>query len=322
MLQTMFLTVVNMSITASAAILLVLGARLLLRRAPKIFSYALWAVVLFRLLCPVSLPSVISLYNVLEAPAAVAGPVGHMDYLPLPFDGEAATALPAVPADSPEAEDVLLSPLSAAGVLWLSGAAALALLNAVRWGKLRRRLLCALLLRENIYLADHIPVPFVMGLVRPRIYLPSDLTDSEQAYVIRHEQHHIRRGDPLFRLLAFAALCVHWFNPLVWLAFTLAGRDMEMSCDEAVLCQCGGQIRADYSLSLLRYSVGKNRFIGAPIAFGVGDARERIENVMKYKKPTVSAVALAAALCLALTACLSFNPRSGGTPPALSLIHI
>lgn len=314
MLQTMFLTVVNMSITASAAILLVLGARLLLRRAPKAFSYALWAVVLFRLLCPVSLPSVISLYNVLETPAAEAGPVGHMAYLSLPFDGEAAPALPTAPAAVPETEDVLLSPLSAAGVLWLSGAAVLALVNAVRWVKLHRRLLCALPLRENIYLADHIPVPFVMGLVRPRIYLPSDLAEAEQAYIIRHEQHHIRRGDPLFRLLAFAALCVHWFNPLVWLAFTLAGRDMEMSCDEAVLCQCGGQIRTDYSLSLLRYSVGKNRFIGAPLAFGVGDTRERIENVMKYKRPSVFMVALAAVLCLALTACLSFNPRSGGTP--------
>lgn len=325
MLQTMFLTVVNMSITASAAILLVLPVRFLLRRAPKVFSYALWAVVLFRLLCPVSLPSVISLYNVLEASAVEAGPVGHMAYVPLPFDGDAAPALPTAPAvqaagapapaDAPETKDVLLSPLSAAGVLWLSGAAALALLNAIRWAGLRRRLLCALPLRENIYLADHIPVPFVMGLVRPRIYLPSDLAEAEQAYIIHHEQHHIRRGDPLFRLLAFAALCVHWFNPLVWLAFTLAGRDMEMSCDEAVLRQCGGQIRADYALSLLRYSVGKNRFIGAPLAFGEGDTRERIENVMKYKRPTVSAVALAAVLCLALTACLSFNPRSGGTPP-------
>lgn len=326
MLQTIFLTVVNMSITASAAILLVLPARLLLRRAPKVFSYALWAVVLFRLLCPVSLPSVISLYNVLEAPAAGAGPVGHMAYLPLPFDGEAAPAIPAAPAGQAEAapapaaapkiKDILLSPLSAAGILWLSGAVTLALLNAVRWVRLRRRLLCALPLRENICLADHIPVPFVMGLVRPRIYLPSDLAEAEQAYIIRHEQHHIRRGDPLFRLLAFAALCVHWFNPLVWLAFTLAGRDMELSCDEAVLRQAGGQIRADYSLSLLRYSVGKHRFIGAPLAFGVGDTRERIENVMKYKKPTVPAVALAAALCISLTACLSFNPRSGGIPAA------
>lgn len=209
-----------------------------------------------------------------------------------------------------------VSPLSAAGLLWLLGAATLALLNTVRWVKLRRRLLCALPLRENIYLADHIPVPFVMGLVRPRIYLPSDLAGEEQAYIIRHEQHHIRRGAPLFRLLAFAALCVHWFNPLVWLAFTLAGRDMEMACDKAVLRQSGGQIRADYSLSLLRYSVGNNRFIGAPLAFGVGDTRERIENVMKYKKPTLFTVALAAVLCVSLTACLSFNPRSGGTPPA------
>lgn len=319
MLQTMFLTVVNMSITASAAILLVLGARFLLRRAPKVFSYALWAVVLFRLLCPVSLPSAISLYNVLEAPAAEAGPVGHMAYVPLPSNQENTPVLPTAPAEQAEgatapAADRTLSPLAAAGVLWLSGAAALALLNAVRWVKLRRRLLCALPLRENIYLADHIPVPLVMGLVRPRIYLPSDLAEAERAYIIRHEQHHIRRGDPLFRLLAFAALCVHWFNPLVWLAFTLAGRDMEMSCDEAVLRQSGCQIRADYSLSLLRYSVGKNRFIGAPLAFGEGDTRERIENVMKYKKSTVPAVALAAVLCISLTACLSFNPRSGGTP--------
>lgn len=322
MLQAMFLTVLNMSITAGAAIVLVLPARLLLRRAPRVFSYALWAVVLFRLLCPVSLTSELSLFGILEAPAVETGPVGHMAYVPLPGDDGSAPAPDRPRTDRPAAEppsapsptaaaDSALSLLSAAGALWLSGAAAMLLLNTVRWVSLRRRLFCAVPLRENIYLADHIPVPFVLGLVRPRIYLPSSLTGAEQLYVIRHEQHHIRRGDPIFKLLAFAALCVHWFNPLVWLAFALAGTDMEMSCDEAVLRQSGSEIRADYSLSLLRCSTGKSVFIGSPLAFGEGDTRGRIEHIMKYKRSPAFAVVLAALVCLALTACLSFNPPSG-----------
>lgn len=321
MLQTVFLTVLNMSVTASIVILAVLLGRLFLRRAPKVFSYALWIVVLFRLLCPISLTAGFSLFNLGEAPAAGNGRMGYMEYVSFQTedaadpphtvskpDADLAAAKPSL--DRKEAdEEIAVFLLTAGGVIWLLGVVVMLLINAVQLVRLRGRLICSVLLRENIYLADHIPTPFVMGLIHPRIYLPSALTEAEQAYIIPHEEHHIRRGDPVIKLFAFAALCVHWFNPLVWLAFVLASKDMEMSCDEAVIKQSGREIRAEYSLSLLKFSTEKRLFIGTPLAFGEGDTKERIENVMKYKKPTVWMVLLALMVCLMLTACLSSNPQ-------------
>ena len=255
-----FPTVCNMSLTASAVILAVLLARLLLRRTPKVFSYALWAVVLFRLLCPVSVSSTVSLMGALGAPAQERGTLtSAVEYVPASaaalspgarpapaeglgeISGTASAPSPAAPADRPSAAPDLLAAM--AGV-WLTGAALLLLSSLTSMLRLRRRLVGAVRLRDNIYLADRIPSPFVMGLLRPRIYLPSTLKESERGYILLHEQHHIRRRDHLAKLLAFLALCIHWFNPLVWLAFILSGRDMEMSCDEAVVRKLGEDIRA------------------------------------------------------------------------------
>ena len=148
--------------------------------------------------------------------------------------------------------------------------------------RLRRKLVGAVPLCENIYLADHIASPFVLGLFRPKIFLPSSLSEVEQEYIIQHEKHHIRRGDHVTRILAFAALCVHWFNPLVWLAFVLSGRDMEMSCDEAVMKRMDGDIRADYSASLLTSPQDANIWGHA----GLWEATlAEIKNVLNYKKP-------------------------------------
>lgn len=320
MLQTVFLTVLNMSITASTTILIVLLARLLLKGTPKIFSYALWAVVLFRLLCPVSLTAGFSLFNIGEAPAGGDGTFRRMEYVSLqredpprlPLSEPADDVGPAAsqPTQVQSSAEEAVSPLAIASGVWLLGVAAMLLFNAVQLGKLRRQLICSAPLRGNVYLADHIPTPFVIGLVHPRIYLPSTLTEAEQAYIVPHEEHHIRRGDPITKLLAFGALCLHWFNPLVWLAFVLASRDMEMSCDEAVIRRVGREIRAEYSLSLLRFSAGKKLFIGTPLAFGEGNTKERIENVMRYRKPKGVAVVLALVLCLVLAACLSSNPKA------------
>ena len=159
-----------------------------------------------------------------------------------------------------------------------------------------------------------------MGLIRPKIYLPSAMSDAEQSYIIRHEKHHIRRCDHVIKLLAFAAVCIHWFNPLVWLAFALSSKDMEMSCDEAVMAQIGRDIRADYSSSLLQFSTGKRGITGTPLAFGEGDTKERIKNIMKYKKPTILIVVLAMIVCVGLTACLSSNPQSDAGTSDLSSI--
>lgn len=212
--------IINLSITGSIAILTVLLLRFLICKAPRQFSYLLWGIVLFRLLCPVSFVSSVSLWN----------------------------------------------------------------------------------------LADGIATPFVFGLLCPKIYLPPDLGEQEQAYVIFHEQYHIFRRDYLFRPLAFAALCLHWFNPLVWLAFALSGMDMEMSCDEAVMRRAERDIRSEYAQSLLFLAVGKGRMPGIPLAFGESDTKSRIKNVMNYKRSGFVILAVAALACAMGAVCLITNP--------------
>ena len=323
LLQTVFLTVLNMSITASIAILVILLARIVLRRTPKIFSYALWAVVLFRLLCPVSLTSGFSLMGLVPAPTTEAGRINYV-YL-IVLDTERPEITVDVPAPNiiqttdnsvkpPLIEDTAAGSIdllvSIVSIVWICGVAAMLVFNILQLIRLRHKLTGSIPFKDNIYLADYIPTPFVMGLIHPKIYLPSAMSDAEQSYIIQHEKHHIRRCDHVIKLLAFVAMCIHWFNPLVWLAFALSNKDMEMSCDEAVMKQIGRDIRADYSSSLLQFSTGKRVLIGTPLAFGEGDTKERIENIMKYKKPTIMVVALAVIVCVGLTACLSSNPHS------------
>lgn len=303
-MRDLFLTVLNMSLTASYIILVVLLARLILRKAPKVFSYALWAVVLLRLLCPFIIPSPVSAVpssqpippEMVDSPKfyidsgvpAIDEPVN--DYLGDHYFEGVARASAGFKADF----------LSAAGVVWAAGAVLLLGYSVVSMLRLRRRLMGWIPLEEekNVRLADHIPSPFVLGVIRPRIYLPSGLRSGEREYILLHERTHIRRGDHIFRALAWLALAVHWFNPLVWLAFHLAGKDMEMSCDEAVLRKMGRDVRADYSESLLRLSTGK-RLPAGPLAFGDGNPKHRIKNVLNYRQPALWVVmaALIAVLC-------------------------
>ena len=321
--QTLFPTLLNMSLTAGIVILCVIAARLALKRAPKVFSYALWAVVLFRLLCPVSLSSGISLLGALDAPARQASPVvstvtyvqpqrqpeaiqPQTEQVPVEPQTPASDSLAPVVPEQQATSTVEWAAVAAwvwlAGVLGMAGYSIFALL------RLRRRLVGSLHLRDNLYLADHISTPFVLGLVRPRIYLPSTLTEGEMGYIIRHEQYHIRHGDHVVKVLAFAALCLHWFNPLVWAAFVLAGRDMEMRCDEAVVKELGEKVKADYSASLLTLATGRLTIAGTPLAFGEGNPEGRIRNLLRWKRPRVWLSAVACMACVAVIAACAANP--------------
>ena len=332
----LFPTICNMSLTASVVIVAVLLVRLLLRRAPKVFSYALWAVVLFRLICPVSVTSAVSLMGAVGAPVQERTQrTSAVEYVPADIVRSSGTptvttlpqeTLPAInsPAEStvpaavtapePAAALPLSGPMVVLTGAWLAGMALLLAYSAVSMLRLRRRLVGAVLLADNIYLADHIPSPFVMGLLRPKIYLPSTLKETERGYILRHEQYHIRRRDYLVKFLAFLALCVHWFNPLVWVAFVLAGKDMEMSCDEAVVKELGEDIRADYSASLLSLATGHRIVAGMPLAFGEGDTGGRIRNLLKWKRPRPWVMAVCAVVCVGLIALCAANPKGSGTP--------
>lgn len=331
----LFPIVCNMSLTASVVILAVLAVRLLLRRAPKVFSYVLWAVVLFRLLCPVSVTSAVSLLGALGAPAQERTAVTSVvEYVPADIVrnmAPAVTPLPQEPFPAEPGENIvstapgvtqpaaapaspLSGPVAVLTLTWLTGMALLLLYSVVSLLRLRRRLVGAVRLENNIYLADYIPSPFVMGLFRPKIYLPSTLTETERGYILRHEQYHLRRRDHVVKLLSFLALCVHWFNPLVWAAFILAGKDMEMSCDEAVVRELGEDIRADYSASLLSLATGRRIVAGMPLAFGEGDTGGRIRNLLNWKRPQPWIIAVCAVVCVGLIALCAANPKGSGTP--------
>lgn len=316
--------ILNMSLTASIVIVIVLLARLLLRKSPKVFCYALWAVVLFRLLCPVSFSTEFSLLGLFNTPTVTVsdgGAYSSMTYIPsdivhteyprvdLPLPGVSEAINETLPQGSEQTgADPLELPMSAATTLWLLGIMVMLIYSTVSLLELRRKLVGAVRLRDNIYLADHIATPFVIGLFRPKIYLPSTISVEEQDYIILHEQTHIKRLDHIIKMIAFLALAMHWFNPLVWVAFVCAVKDMEMSCDERVLKQMGGEIKTAYSTSLLSLATGRRPINGSPLAFGEGNIKSRIKNIMNFKKPAVWMVIAAVIACMAVTLLLLVNP--------------
>lgn len=315
----------NMSLTASIAIVLLILLRFVLKKAPKVISYALWGIVLFRLLCPVSIGSTFSAFNLFETPTEDSGFITSViEYVPtdivhteypsvvVPVPGVSDAINEALPQGEEQLRaDPLEALVSIATYVWMAGVLGMGIYSVMSYVQLRRKLRVVVPLRENIFIADDIKSPFVVGLFRPKIYLPCNLGEQEQEYIILHEKHHIKRLDHVMKALAFMALAIHWFNPLVWVAFILAGKDMEMSCDEAVIRQVGSDVRADYSASLLTLATGRRIIAGTPLAFGEGDTKGRIHNLSKWKKPAVWIVILSVILCVVLAVCLMTNPANG-----------
>lgn len=312
-----FERVLNMSLTGSIVIAVVLLARLLLRRAPKIYSYMLWAVVLFRLLCPISLSAGLSVLKPL--PVTTSQGLSTVTYRPvepvIPASGEIGQEdVRPEPAETVKAETGAQA-MTLAAAVWLTVGGALAGCSLVQYIVLRRKLREAVPYRGEVYLSDSIATPFVMGVIVPKIYLPSDTPIAERRFIIAHERHHLHRGDPLWKLLGYLALCVHWFNPLVWLAFFLGGKDMEMSCDEAVLNRLGEDIRADYSQALLRLATHKRLIAGMPLAFGEGETKGRVRNMARWRRPKVWVSGICAVLCLVVLAVCALNPQKSDSTP-------
>lgn len=336
--QNVLLNVVNMSVTASIIIVFVLLARLLLKKSPKIFSYILWVVVLFRLLCPVSVTTNFSLLGLFDVTAREETKhTTSLDYIPQEIDttylneivipneettpiGQGTASqenyniLPEIKEDGDVlADEVTLtikwSPVMIATAAWMAGMVGIFAYSVFRLLRIHRSLVGAVHMRDNIYLADYIDSPFVIGLILPKIFLPSNLLEQELEYIILHEKHHIRRGDHIVKWLSFLALCIHWFNPLVWVAFILSSKDMEMSCDEAVVKKLGGEIQEEYSASLLSLATGRRIIAGTPLAFGEGNTKSRIENVLKWKKPKVWISALAVVFCVIAVIWCVGNPN-------------
>lgn len=288
MLNTIFSAVLDLQLTACYVILLVLLLRFFLRKQPKIYSYALWSVVLFRLLCPFRFETVLSLIpRVQAAPQIIQDSVipPQTPVLTAPSAVPNVFDLPTIPVE-PVQNAAPVDWGSLLPYLWLAGVAALLLYSVLGLAKLKRKLRSAQEAESGVYEAQGLETAFVLGLLKPKIYLPCGLSEEEREYILLHERTHLRRGDHLIKLAAFAALCVHWFNPLVWLSFLLSTQDMEMSCDEAVIAKLGSGVKKAYSGSLLSLAAGKRILRATPLAFGEGDTKIRIKNVLNYKKPS------------------------------------
>ena len=314
-MSSLFSHVLNMSMTGSVVILLILLTRLLLKRSSKIFSYVLWSVVLFRLLCPVAFSAPVSVLNGLQPKTMeIADAFSTVSYFPDTTDSSAPGVLYMDVDNSVSMEH--LEPMSSqkpalmriASFVWISAALVMLAHGAVQYFRLRIRLTGAIRHSADIYLSDQISTAFVMGILRPRIYLPVGTPSDAYRFIIAHERHHIRRFDHVIRPLAYFTLCIHWFNPLVWAAFILAGRDMEMSCDEAVVKQLGIRIRADYCASLLRLATCNELISALPPAFGEGDTKGRVMNMAKWKKPQKWIMTVCIILCAAVLTVCTVNP--------------
>ncbi len=320
MTELLFIRILNMSLTGSFVILAVLAMRILLRKAPGIFSYCLWAVALFRLLCPISFTAVFSPLNALQVPLTEQG---RVEYIPEELLHYSQTpAQPVTPA-ADNITGIVTQDMAAAAKaeainsavlikilagIWLAGILIMALYSIVALIRLTGKLKNASWERDNIYITEAVSTPFVIGLIRPRIYLPSILGENEMRYILLHEQIHLKRGDHIVKIVSFVTLCLHWFNPLVWAAFFLSGKDMEMSCDEAVIRRIGSGVKKEYTTSLLCLSTGKRIVNGIPLAFGEGDTGKRIRNVLHYKKPAALVMGIAATVCIAAAVVLLANP--------------
>lgn len=316
-MEQLFEQLLNMSITGSYVIVFIIVARLFLRKVPKIFSYALWSVVLFRLLCPFSIESIFSfipsevqssplnkLYTQTPQISNVINSSDIISTVPIPAPAVPATSVSITPANS---TDVWIN---IGQYIWLVGIALLLIYSIVATVRLSQNLRTATPLFENVYEHSGISTPFVFGFLKPRVYLPNGLSNHEKAYIIKHEQVHIHRYDHVIKTLGFAVLCIHWFNPVVWLAFYLMSDDMEKSCDESVIRQMGSGIKKEYSTSLLNLSTGKQFMNGSPLAFGESNTKGRIKNILNYKKPAFWVVLVAIIVVGALCVGLISNPKN------------
>ncbi|WP_094551404.1 M56 family metallopeptidase [Petroclostridium xylanilyticum] len=331
LLQDLFITIVNMSITASCVAIGVILVRLLLKKAPKVFSYILWVPVLFRLACPFSFDSAFSFFNLIN-PNVKQGS-GISEFVPQniglmqtpvirsgigSIDSAVNASLPpAIPVASVNPIEIWMSVLS---FIWISGVVALLIYSIVSYVKIKRKLQTATRVEANVFETDAIGTAFVCGFIHPKIYVPANIGDANLSYILEHERTHIRRKDYLIKPLAFLALILHWFNPLMWLCFALMSRDMEMSCDESVLNRLGEGAKGGYSGSLLSLAVKRKGLLAAnPLAFGESHVKARIKNVLNFKKPAFWVIMIAVvAVCIAVVAFVA-DPKHEQIAPDLYL---
>ena len=343
-LRQLFVGSLNLAVAASWLIVVLLLLRPLLKRlAPKGVLCALWALVAVRLVCPVALQSDLSVYRLAGDAVQSSGQVTY--FQDTGFCGDVryrpATLLPGVSAETPPtpdstvpdattAADAIPQPQTPArsvdmnlpSILWAVGIYVMLVLALAGYLSLREDVAASIPLEGNVYLCDTIKSPFILGMFRPRIYLTSGMDEASRVCVLRHEKAHLRRGDHLWKPLGFLLLAVYWYNPLVWAAYILFCRDMELACDERVIRDMAAEERATYSQALLDCSRGRHWVAACPLAFGEVGVKTRVKAVLWYKKPAFWAVLAAVVVCAVVAVCFLTNPKgTENEEPDLSLAN-
>lgn len=308
-----FLKLLNLSISASWLVLAVLVLRLISKRSPKWMNVLLWGIVALRLVLPFSVESALSLIPSAET---VSPAVVQFDPAPTITSGVSVidnAVNPSLSEHFAATPETSVNPLyvwtEIAGWVWLIGLGAMLLYALVSYLRLRRRVSVSLCVRENIYLCDAISSPFILGVVKPRIYLPSGLDEVQRQNVLSHERAHLTRRDHWWKPLGFALLAVYWFNPVLWLAYALLCRDIELACDERVIRTMDESAVKTYSTVLLACSMPRKAVITCPLAFGEVGVKERVKNALRYKKPAFWVVAASVAVCVVVAVCFLTNPE-------------
>lgn len=315
-MSSFFMTILNMSLTASYVALIVMAIRFVLGklRVPRVFSYALWAVVLFRLVFPISFESAFSLIpaktnaiphdiGLLQSPAVNTG------FAIIDNTVNNAIQVTVPPIEVAASVNSMQVILNIGTLVWLLGIGLLFGYALFSYLGLKRRLAFATRVEGHIFETDQIQTPFVMGFIKPRIYLPTGLGEQYKDYIIKHEQTHLRRYDHLIKPLAFFTLVLHWFNPLIWLSYFLMIKDMEMSCDERVMKETNDDVRSDYSRTLLALASKQSSLLG-PLSFGESNVKSRVRNILHYKRPVFWVGAIATVIVLAVSVSAMANPIS------------
>ena len=320
-----FLKLLNLSISASWLVLAVLVLRLVSKRSPKWMNVLLWGIVALRLVLPFSIESALSLIPSAEtvspvavqsapAPTITSG-VSVIDNAVNPSLSEHFAAVPTASVNP------LYVWTEIAGWVWLIGLGAMLLYALASYLRLRRRVSVSLPIQDNIYLCDAISSPFILGVVKPHIYLPSGLDEVQRQNVLSHERAHLARRDHWWKPLGFALLAVYWFNPVLWLAYTLLCRDIELACDERVIRTMDESAVKTYSTVLLACSMPRKAVITCPLAFGEVGVKERVKNALHYKKPAFWIVVASAVVCIVVAVCFLTNPPTDTDAAGLVGFH-
>ena len=307
----LFLKIVNMSISASWLVVAVLILRLVLKKAPKWVNVLLWGIVAVRLICPFSFESALSLIPSAETfpEKIISGPSFDVQTGITPIDNRINDYLGdryfegvTVPTNNGNNVMTILT------IVWIIGILLLATYTIISYQRLNRKVDTAVHYKDNIFQSENVSSPFVLGIIKPRIYLPFSMNDQDLEHVVAHEQAHICHKDHWWKPLGFLLLTVHWFNPLMWLAYVLLCRDIELACDEKVIKELSNEERADYTQALVACSVNRRMIAACPLAFGEVGVKERVKSVMNYKKPAFWIIVLAVITCVVVAVCFLTNP--------------